>query len=155
MRKKPFRFGARDKGGFVNFLCMPQLIDKRCVGVIWVWLRTIRFAHAQCQHTGWFIPLKKVKSHLSHKIHDRTLSHLCWKSRCAFRKWKDAGRPRSGLLYDERRKCKRDVQHNLNRQRGNWERKRIQKRDSICSAKNTHKDFALEVRVNTSLKSCL
>ena len=83
-----------------------------------------------------FIPLKKVKSHLSHKIHDRTLSHLCWKSRCAFCKWKDAGRPRSGLLYDERRKCKCPVQHYLNQQRGNWERKRIQKRDSMFSQKH-------------------
>ena len=84
------------------------------------------------------IPPKKVKSHLSYKIHDRTLSHLCWKSRCAFRKWKDAGRPRSGLLYDVimRRKCKQDVQHYLNWQRGNRERKRIQKRDSMFSQKH-------------------
>ena len=56
------------------------------------------------------------------------LSHLRWKSRCAFRTWKQAGRPRSGVLYSERRMCKRDVQRHLNRR---IERRRIQKRDEM------------------------
>ena len=33
------------------------------------------------------------------------------------RKWREAGRPRSGELYDDRRKCKRDVQQYLNKKR--------------------------------------
>ena len=35
------------------------------------------------------------------------------------------------MLYDERRKCKRDVQHYLNQKRGRIERRCIQKRDEM------------------------
>ena len=35
------------------------------------------------------------------------------------------------MLYDERRKCKRDVQQYLNRKKGRIERRRIQKRDEM------------------------
>ena len=35
----------------------------------------------------------------SSKVRDRTLSHLCWKSRVAFRHRKEANRPRSGPLF--------------------------------------------------------
>ena len=76
----------------------------------------IRAAAVMC------IPSKRMKSSKPGKIHNRELSHLCRKSRCALRKWKKAGRLRSGLLYDERRKFKRDVQCYLNLQRGNLER---------------------------------
>ena len=79
------------------------------------------------------IPAKKNKRNNSHNIQDRTLSHLCWKSRRAFCTWKQAGRPRSGALYEERRKCKRDVQHYLNQKRGRIERRRIQQRDEMFS----------------------
>ena len=61
------------------------------------------------------------------------MSHLCWKSRYAFRTWKAAGRPRSGQLYDERRKCKCNVQRYLNRKRANQERRQIQKHDDMFS----------------------
>ena len=79
------------------------------------------------------IPPKR-KSPPTRKIHDRILSHLCWKSRCVFRQWKDAGRPRFGTLYDERRKCKRAVQQHLNKQRARMERKLIQQRDDMFSS---------------------
>ena len=59
------------------------------------------------------VPSKGVKPSKPGAMYNQEVSHLCWKSRCAFRKWKDAGRSRSVFLYDERRKCKRDVQHNL------------------------------------------
>ena len=75
--------------------------------------------------------LAKIKKpHHTQKIYDKMLSNLCWKSRCAFRRWKEANRPRSGELYDDKRKCKRDVQQYLNKKRANLERKRIQKRDN-------------------------
>ena len=35
------------------------------------------------------------------------------------------------MLYDERRKCKRDVQHYLNQKMGRIERQRIQKQDEM------------------------
>ena len=76
---------------------------------------------------------------------NQELSHLCWKSRCAFRKWKDAGRPQSGFLCDERRKCKRDVQRYLNLQRGNLERQRIQKRDDMFRQNHSQR-FRLNCR---------
>ena len=73
------------------------------------------------------IPAKKKKPQHTQKIYDKMLSNLCWKSRCAFRRWKEANRPRSGELYDDKRKCKRDVQQYLNKKRAILERKRIQK----------------------------
>ena len=86
--------------------------------------------HQQKTSTMTFCSVRKKNSS---KIHDKTMSHLCWKSRCAFRMWKAAGRPRSSQLYDERRKCKCDVQRYLNRQPANQERRRIQKRDDMFS----------------------
>ena len=62
--------------------------------------------------TAQNIPARKKKRNNSQKsVQDHTLSHLAMsgKSRCAFHSWKQAGRPRSGVLYDERRKYKRDV----------------------------------------------
>ena len=81
------------------------------------------------------IPGMRKRTQHTQKIHDQMLSHLCWKSRCAFRSWKEACRTRSGELYDDRRKCKRDVQQYLNKERGTMER-RIQKRDSMFSEKH-------------------
>jgi len=47
------------------------------------------------------------------QFHDRMLSHLCWKT---------VGRPRSGTLYDERRKYKKDLPH-LNKERAHSEKR--------------------------------
>ena len=47
--------------------------------------------------------IPKMKTRATEKVRDKTLSHLCWKSRCAFRNWKEAGRPRSGPIADEMR----------------------------------------------------
>lgn len=77
------------------------------------------------------IPVMRKRPQHTQKVHDRM---LCWKSGCAFKRWKEAGRPRSGEVYDDRRKCKRDVQQYLNNKRGIMERRRIQKRDSMFSA---------------------
>ena len=67
----------------------------------------------------------------SGKLNDPTLSHLCWKSRCAFRRWKEAGRPRSGPDSDERKKCKREVKAYLNKCKARQERRQIQRRDEL------------------------
>ena len=65
------------------------------------------------------------------KVNDPTLPHLCWKSRCAFRRWKEAGRPRSGLDSDERKKCKREVKAYLNKCKARQERRQIQRKDDL------------------------
>ena len=67
----------------------------------------------------------------SGKVNDPTLSQLCWKSRCAFRRWKEAGRPRSGPDRDERKKCKREVKAYLNKCKARQERRQIQCRDDL------------------------
>ena len=59
-------------------------------------------------------------------------------NRCAFRRCKETNSPRSGELYDERRKCKRDVEQYLNKKRAILERKRIQKRDNMFNDKHPH-----------------
>ena len=82
------------------------------------------------------IPAKKKKPQHTQKIYDKMLSNLCWKSRCAFRRWKEANRPRSSEFYDDERKCKRDVQQYLNKKRAILERKRIQKRDNMFNDKH-------------------
>ena len=45
--------------------------------------------------------IPKKKSSHPERLQDLTLTHLCWKSRCAFQKWKEAGRPRHGPIADE------------------------------------------------------
>ncbi len=53
-------------------------------------------------------PMKPFKNHPGkHHIKDAFLSHLCWKSRVAFREWKEAGRPTTrGPVHDNRKDCK-------------------------------------------------
>ena len=61
------------------------------------------------------IPKKKrTVHHQRDKIHDLVLSELCWKSRSAFRVWKNSARPLSGPIYDDRIRCKRAVKFHLN-----------------------------------------
>ena len=55
-------------------------------------------------------------------VKDTFLSSLCWHSREAFRQWKAAGCPRSGPVYEKRKKCKRDVSSYLSKCRARVER---------------------------------
>ena len=73
-------------------------------------------------------PSKHPKAHYK-KVYDTHLSTLCWRSRVAFRQWKAAGSPRSGPLYDERKKCKKNVRVYLSQCQAQLQRKVIQKRD--------------------------
>ena len=75
--------------------------------------------------------IKKKKSKISGRVKDPMLSHLCWKSRCAFRQWKDIGRPTCGPEWDQRKKCKKEVTSYLNKCKAREERKQIQQRDNM------------------------
>ena len=88
-------------------------------------LRTQKWHLTSCKMSvaTTYIPLRKRKQHCACKIHDCVVSQ--WKSRCAFRNWKSAGWPRGGLLYDKRRNCKQEVQHDLNKKRANLERQNV------------------------------
>ena len=75
--------------------------------------------------------IKKKKSKISGRVKDPMLSHLCWKSRCAFRQWKDIGRPTCGPEWDQRKKCKKEMMSYLNKCKAREERKQIQQRDKM------------------------
>ena len=78
------------------------------------------------------IPIKHLNRSLGKRhIKDAFLSNLCWKSRVAFREWKEAGRPLSGLVYEKRKECKRKVSEYISKCRGRLERKSIQRRDEM------------------------
>ena len=77
------------------------------------------------------IPRKKTSRTPVNRVKDKTLSHLCWKSWCAFRHWKDAGRPRTGPVTKARKKCKRHVNVHLNKCRAHQKRRQIQQRDEM------------------------
>ena len=65
------------------------------------------------------------------------LSHLCWMSRCAFGRWKEAQADQEVVwsIDHERRNCKRNAQQYLNKITGTVER-RIQKRDNMFCEKH-------------------
>lgn len=85
--------------------------------------------HCSNQGNIWF-----QRSLAKCKIHDCTLSYLCWKSGVAFRQWKEANRPHSGPLYDGRKQCKKDVKSYLNKCTARIEHKRIQKCDEMLQS---------------------
>ena len=61
------------------------------------------------------IPSTKPR-HRNHTwVFDLFLSHLCWRSRVAYREWKAAGCQRSGQVYENRKKCERKVVSHLNK----------------------------------------
>ena len=89
--------------------------------------------HAVCRKisdaANTLIQRRRIKT--GGRLKDPLLSHLCWKSRCAFLRWKKAGRPRSGLEFDQRKQCKREVKSHLNKCKAKQERKHIQHRDEM------------------------
>ena len=71
-------------------------------------------------------PVKSFKCPLGKRhIKDAFLSNLCWKSRVAFREWKEVGRPPAGPVYENRKKCKRRVSEYVSKCRARLERKAI------------------------------
>lgn len=82
------------------------------------------------------IPRRKKAYHSRKQVHDHVLTDLCWKSRSAFRQWKNSGRPLSGPIYNQRIKSKRAVKFHLNACKAREERRRIQQHDDLF--KNSH-----------------
>ncbi len=77
-------------------------------------------------------PVKLPKDHRDKRhVKDALLSNLCWKSRNAFREWKEAGRPLAGPVYESRKECKRRVSLYASKCRARLERKTIQRRDAM------------------------
>ena len=75
--------------------------------------------------------IQRKKGTKNSRVKDPTLSHLCWKSRCAFRRWKEAGRPTCGSEWELRKKCKKEVKSYLNQCKAREERIHIQRRDKM------------------------
>ena len=69
------------------------------------------------------------------KFHDDTLSRLCFSSKQAWKKWKSAGRPRSGPLYDTimMKSSRSAVKKYVRICRAKEERALLQRRDSLYS----------------------
>ena len=89
-----------------------------------------------------------------------TLIYLCWRSRVAFRQWKATGSPRSGQLYDERKKCKKNVRVYLSQCQAQLQRKVIQKRGEAfhshhpnCSTMSSQKSGGTSLLINGSPNS--
>ena len=83
--------------------------------------------------------IPKQKSNHTDRLRDQTLSHLCWKSCCVFRKWKEAGRPRHGPIADERKQCKRNVNSYLKKCRAVQVSKQIQRLDNLIQQNHPHR----------------
>ena len=82
----------------------------------------------------------RTAHHQRDKIHDPVLSELCWKSRSAFRVWKNSGCPLSRPIYDDRIRCKHAVKFHLNTcSRAREERNRIQRRDEMFESNHSRR----------------
>ncbi len=84
------------------------------------------------------IPSLNPKRKRSYFYRDDTLAQMCRCSKANWRAWRDAGRPRSGLLYDDLKLAKREIKKLLQKHRAKVERKRIQRRDQ--QVKTAHPD---------------
>ena len=61
--------------------------------------------------------------------YDESLVKKCAHNKEVWNEWKNAGKPRSGILFENLQKSKYDVKKHLRRCRGEEERKRVQERD--------------------------
>ena len=64
-------------------------------------------------------------------IHDNSLKEMCRDSKEAWRRWRNAGRPKSGVLYADMKHKKHAVKQYVNTCRARHERKRLQQRDTM------------------------
>ena len=92
----------------------------------------------------------RPSSHSCRCIKDAYLSTLCWRSRDAFRQWKEAGCPRSGPVFEKRKKCKKDISLHLSKCRARLQRTSIQKRDE--SFRSRHPKYHSQKTGGTSLQ---
>ena len=82
------------------------------------------------------IPSTKAWNRNPTWLFDPFLSLLCWRSHVAYWEWKAAGCPRSGQVYENRKKCKREVASYLTKCRARIEYINIQKCDESFASKN-------------------
>ena len=57
-------------------------------------------------------PSKKGKK--SHFFKDSILKHLCEHCKCAWREWRDTGRPQSGPLFETKKGFRREIRKRIN-----------------------------------------
>ena len=76
------------------------------------------------------LPRKKVKKKKSF-VKDERLKDLCKTSKAAWIKWRDAGRPSSGSLADEKKRTKKNVRQFVATARARQERTKIHERDRM------------------------
>ena len=79
-------------------------------------------------------PSKKGKK--SHFFKDSTLKHLCEHSKCAWREWHDAGRPKSGPLFETKKGFRREIRKRINLCAAIDERKRTRRRKRMFKQKD-------------------
>ena len=78
-----------------------------------------------------YIPTIKPRKRKKRFYQDETLAALCKRNKMIWRDWHDAGRPRTGPLYNDLRQAKRNIRSHLQHCRANDERKQIRVRDHM------------------------
>ena len=77
------------------------------------------------------IPKVKPRTHEKRYINDSTLKTKCKASKCAWFRWKDAGKPRAGPLFQSMLSTKKNVKTYVRKCRAKVERARIQSRNQM------------------------
>ena len=95
-------------------------------------------------------PAKKQKKWYS----DNTLSNLCKQKKEAWDKWKEAGSPREGVLYEQKKALRDEVRKRIKICRANEERKRIEKIDHDFRNKHPSR-FRTSNSTQTGSKVCI
>ena len=107
---------------------------------------SINEVDAEIQHVAGILKdaaldcLPQIKQKKNKKfIADLDLSALCKQSKAAWKRWKNADRPRSGGLWLEMKKSKRAVKEKISACRARKERADIQKRDQLFKNNSKHR----------------
>ena len=81
---------------------------------------------------------------------DAHLKQLCKQSKKAWQKWRDAGKPNTGPLYEEKKQYKKEIQKYIQSCRARAERQVIQDRDELFRKNDKRRFKAPTKRVNCS-----
>ena len=83
------------------------------------------------------IPVFSRKKKVDYFIHDESLKQICQDSKSAWRSWCEAGRPRSGSVYQQQMKdARNEVKSYVRKCRAKAERKLIQAKDDMFKTKD-------------------
>ena len=82
------------------------------------------------------IPVFSRKKKANYFIHDEALKQKCWDSKSAWQNWCEAGRPRSGSVYQQMKDTRNEVKSYVRKGRAKAERKLIQARDDMFKTKD-------------------